>query len=273
MISKIDINKWQFIALMVLVTAAIPIVITAFELITTDKESVIFLEHYHPVLGMIVIAYYVLLLVLGVAWLVKQVVSFIKVKNETAKNELQHLQSQINPHFFFNVLNNLYGLVDKDAKKAQQLILKLSDMMRYSIYDGQKKVVAIAEETDYLKNFIDLHQMRYHKNIDIKFETNIENEQLQVMPLMFIILLENAFKHGVEHLRSNAYVHLELSSTKDTVYFAVENNFDPEEVSEQKGVGLTNLKRRLDLVYPKKHTLTAVQTDDVYKAQLTLNQL
>ena len=115
--------------------------------------------------------------------------------------------------------------------------------------------------------------MRYHKKIDITFETNIADEQLKIMPLMFIILLENAFKHGIEHLRANAYIHIDLSSTKDTVYFAVENNFDQEEVSEQKGVGLINLKRRLDLVYPKKYNLSAMQTDGVYKAQLTLNQL
>ena len=273
MITRINKNRWQFITLIALVTALIPVLITAFELITTQKHSVVFLENYPPIVSILIISYYALLLVLGITWLVKQLMAFIKLKNETVKNELQHLQSQVNPHFFFNMLNNLYGLVEKDAKKAQQLILKLSDMMRYSIYDGQKEAVTIAEEADYLKNYIDLHQMRYHKDIDIKFETDITHEQLKVMPLMFIILLENAFKHGVEHLRANAYVHIELNATKDSVFFTVENNFDPEALSEHKGVGLSNLKRRLDLAYPKKHTLSAQQTGDVYKAQLTLNQL
>ncbi len=273
MIASTHINKWQVITIIALASAAIPIVITTYELITTDQESVVFLAHYPPILGMVILAYYGLIFAAGIGWLVKQIMAFVNLKNEIAKNELQHLQSQVNPHFFFNILNNLYGLVIKDAVKAQQLILKLSDMMRYSIYDGQKEVVTIAEEVDYLKNYIALHQMRYHKKIDIAFETNIEADQLQVMPLLFIILLENAFKHGVEHLRANAYVHVKLHATKDMVFFEVKNNFDPEEINAQKGVGLTNLKRRLELVYPKNHTLTNKQMGTVYKAQLTINHL
>lgn len=269
MTSKINIHRSQLIPLAALATIAIPFLITIFILITTGKDSLQFTAS--PIVGILVGFYYLFLLGASVFWLAKKVMAFAILKNETVKNELQLLQGQVNPHFFFNVLNNLYGLVDKDAKKAQQLILKLSDMMRYSIYDGQKKMVTIVEEVDYLKNYIELHQMRYHKNIDIKFETNIEKESLQILPLMFIILVENAFKHGVEHLRANAYIQITLAATEDVVHFTIENNFDKAEVSKQKGIGLSNLKKRLDLVYPKKHTLSSSQIDTIYKTQLTLD--
>ena len=180
------------------------------------------------------------------------------------------MKSQINPHFFFNMLNNLYGLVAKDSQKAQALILKLSDMMRYSIYDGQKSSVTIAEEVAYLKNYIELHKMRYHKEINVKFNTNIYDENVEIVPLLFINLLENAFKHGVENLYDNAFVAIDLTTNKNEIIFTVENNFDPESISETKGIGLKNLKRRLELIYPKKHSLSFKSMDEIYTSQLTL---
>ena len=175
--------------------------------------------------------------------------------------------------FFFNTLNNLYGLIDKDTEKAKNMVLKLSEMMRYSIYDGQKEWVTLEEELEYLKNYIELHKARYHKATDIKLQHHIQKEGNKVMPLLFIILLENAFKHGVENLRENAYVNVNLISDEDEIHFAIENNFDNNEQSEEIGIGLKNLKRRLELVYPKKHTLTHTVTNDIYKAKLTLKSV
>jgi two-component system sensor histidine kinase AlgZ len=206
-------------------------------------------------------------------WIFKQIRIIIQLKDEKAKTELLHLKSQVNPHFFFNMLNNLYGLVNKDSKKAQALILKLSDMMRYSIYEGQKERVTLEEEMEYLQNYIELHQMRYHKRIDIEFDRDIHEERIKVMPLLFIILLENAFKHGVENLRKDAYVYLDMTTTENEIQFRIENNFDKSEVSEQGGIGLKNLKRRLELVYPNQHALSISKTDNVYKVLLTLQQL
>lgn len=269
MIYNIKKNKWLVIVGAAIVTALIPIMITVFELITTDKESVIFLEAYPTSMGVLVLLYYVVLFILGVFWFTKQVISFFKLKNEKSKTELLHLKSQVNPHFFFNTLNNLYGLVGTDTKKAQELILKLSDMMRYSIYEGEKDVVTLKEEVDYLKNYIELHKMRYHKEIDVKFEVQIEDDY-KVMPLLYIILLENAFKHGVENLNGGAFVHISIKAKDSKVFFEIENNFDTTQPKEDNGIGLKNLKRRLELVYPKKHTLSFSTTENKYKAQLTL---
>ncbi len=219
----------------------------------------------------IVPIFFMMLCFLGVYWLFGQIKSIIKLKNEQAKIELMHLQSQVNPHFFFNMLNNLYGWVAKDSKKAQELILKLSDMMRYSIYDGQKNEVTLGEEVEYLKNYIELHKMRYHKEIDIKFNTVIENDGIKLMPLLFIILLENAFKHGVENLRENAYVIVTITAAKKGIQFMVENNFDTTiKAIDQGGIGLKNLRRRLELVYPKQHSLSFSIIKNIYKTTLTL---
>ena len=266
---NINRKKWIVVITIAIVIALIPIIITSFELIKTEEDSVIFLENYPASVRLILLLYYVLLLVLGVFWFIKQILSFFRLKNEKSKTELMHLKSQVNPHFFFNTLNNLYGLVGTDTKKAQELILKLSDIMRYSIYEGEKEVVIISAEVEYLKNYIELHKMRYHKAIDVKFEVEIEDDY-KVMPLLFIILLENAFKHGIENLHKNAYVHLSIKTQNDEVFFEIENNYDIEQPKGNHGIGLENLKRRLELVYPKKHTLIVSTSENIYKAQLTL---
>ena len=165
MIWSANKNRWLIITL--ITTAVIPIIITFIEIFTTGKESVIFLENYNPIIAVGIITYYIVILGLGIFWLIKQLISFLKLKNEKTKNELMLLKSQVNPHFFFNMLNNLYGLVGKDPKKGQELILKLSDMMRYSIYEGEKDSVLLKDEVAYLENYIQLHKMRYHKKITI----------------------------------------------------------------------------------------------------------
>lgn len=205
-------------------------------------------------------------------WLIWQIRSLLKLKNEKSKTELLHLQSQVNPHFFFNTLNNLYGLIETDPKKAGKLVLKLSDMMRYSIYEGEKETVTIMEEVEYLKNYIELHKMRYKKKIDVQFDQHILDEDLKVMPLLFIILLENAFKHGVENLREKSYVKVYLSTSEQEIHFTIENNFDEEALNEEKGIGLKNLKRRLELAYPGKHSLSFSVSEDIHKVQLTLKK-
>ncbi|MGI9531429.1 sensor histidine kinase [Lutimonas sp.] len=262
-------KKWVPIILIAVVLALVPILITVFDLITTDEDSVIFLEGYPSSIVVLILLYYLVIIILGLLWFIKQVISFFSLKNEKATSELLHLKSQVNPHFFFNTLNNLYGLVGTDTKKAQALILKLSDMMRYSIYEGEKEMVTLKAEVDYLHNYIELHKMRYHKKIDIKFESEIEDDY-KVMPLLFIILLENAFKHGVENLSKGAYVYLSIKAKDNKVLFETENNFDPTLPKEDKGIGLKNLKRRLELVYPKKHSLSFAVNENVYKSKLTL---
>lgn len=206
-------------------------------------------------------------------WIFIQIKSILKLKNEQKNTEIIHLQSQVNPHFFFNILNNLYGLVEVDAKKAQALILKLSDLMRYSIYDGQKRMVRLADEIEYLENFIALHKMRYYKEIEVKFDKDISDTDVLVMPLMFINLVENAFKHGVEHLRKDAFVHLKLNASEKELHFEIKNNFDSEEVSKEIGIGIANLKRRLQLIYPDNHQFETKDEGNIYSVKMSVEML
>ena len=272
MISILKRDNWLLVKIGLFVSIVIPVGITAYETIILGKDSVQFLGDYPSAIGIIVVIYYALLLVIGIIWIIIQLKSLMTLKNERTKNELLHLQSQVNPHFFFNMLNNLYGMIDKDTEKSKALILKLSDLMRYSIYEGEKSVVILEEEIVYLKNYIELHQMRYHKKIDIQFNTDIEDSNIKVMPLLFIILLENAFKHGVENLRDNAFIHIDITSINKEISFQIENNFDKITLPEKSGIGIKNLKRRLALAYPNNHSFIFTTTDSVYNVQLQLQQ-
>ncbi|KAA5535700.1 sensor histidine kinase [Paenimyroides baculatum] len=260
--------KW--IVTVLLTITAVPLFITTYEVIFAESKSVQFLGNYHPKVVFLVITYYFFLLGLGIFWVVSQLVLMSKMKNEKLKAELMLLKSQVSPHFFFNTLNNLYGLVAKDSKKAQDLILKLSDMMRYSIYEGEKETVSLQEEIDFLKNYIELHKMRYRKEISVNFIYAVD-ENRKVVPLLFIILLENAFKHGVENLRKNAYIEMNLSTSENEICFSIENNY--EKAESQSGIGLKNLKRRLELIYPNQHELAFSITENEYQTQLILKQL
>ncbi|MFD0991871.1 sensor histidine kinase [Tenacibaculum geojense] len=255
------------------VTILIPLLFITYKVLSTHKSSVTVTLDLHPIIGYTLLTYYIFiiccLVTLFVYWIIKNIKFIINLKNEKAKTELIHLQSQVNPHFFFNILNNLYGLIDKDTNKAKELILKLSTLMRYSIYEGQKSSVTLKQEVNFIQNYLELHKMRYHKNVTTSFNIDIENEELKIMPLMYIILVENAFKHGVEVLRDNPFVHISLASKQDRVTFTIENNFDVDEITNT-GIGLKNLKQRLQLVYPKKHQLLHAKKGNVYSAKLIL---
>ncbi len=229
------------------------------------------IENIEPAFSILAFIYWSLLIYWGTKWIIKQVRGVIGQRKEKLNYEAIHLQSQINPHFFFNTLNNLYGLMDQDPSKAKKMVLQLSEMMRYSIYEGQKEAVALAQEIAYLKQYIQLNETRYHKEIDIKFEESVEDPGQKVLPLLFITLLENAFKHGVENLPNGAFVHIKLNTTKQDLYFEVSNNFEEQDSNDHGGLGLKNLKRRLALAYPKQHEYSITKGEDVYQAWIKIN--
>ena len=214
--------------------------------------------------------YFLLLIILLIELFISHLNSSLKLKNEQTQAELLHLRSQLNPHFFFNTLNNLYGLTIKNSKLAPEVILKLSEMMRYTIYEGEKRSVTIKDEITYLENYIELHKIRYKKSVLIEFNHAID-KSLTITPLLFINLLENAFKHGVDTLREDAFIKMNLSNKENVIYFSIENNFNEKKKNQKIGIGQTNLKRRLSLLYPKKHTLEFTQTENIYKVVLKIS--
>jgi len=191
------------------------------------------------------------------------------LQSDKANAELALLRSQINPHFFFNTLNNLYGLVVEKSDEAPEVVLKLSEMMRYTIYEGKKDLVSIKDEINYLETYIELHKIRYKKKVDIQFIKEVD-DSLQVAPLLFIILLENAFKHGVEKMRENVFIHLRISSEGKNISFVIENSFKKSTSHPNGGIGLDNLKGRLEHLYPNRHEFLIKEGETVFKAQLNL---
>ena len=204
-------------------------------------------------------------------WIYDQWIWVKSMKAGKREAELSLLRSQINPHFFFNTLNNLYALTITKSEQAPEVILKLSDMMRYTIYEGEKEKVKLLDEITYLENYIELHKIRYKKSVEISFNHSVDTS-LTVAPLMFIILLENAFKHGIESLSENAFIHIDLYEDKKFICFDIENNFDPNDENDSNGIGLDNLKKRLSLLYKEKHEYTVDVTDNVYKTKLKLSK-
>jgi len=205
-----------------------------------------------------------------VSWFFKQWKNIQTLKKDKSIAELTLLKNQINPHFFFNTLNNLYSLIKNDPDTAQEYVLKLSDMMRFTIYKGKEEMVSLQEEVNYLTNFIELQTARYHKKIDVDFQQSIENSETAIPPLLFIILLENAFKHGVESLVDNAFIQIELRENHSKIIFSIKNNFDSNELSKTIGIGLKNLKNRLNLLYPNAHYFNYENDDNTYIAKLEL---
>ncbi|MCB9288983.1 MAG: sensor histidine kinase [Lewinellaceae bacterium] len=203
-------------------------------------------------------------------WIYEQWKWLRSLQHEKSAAELALLKSQINPHFFFNTLNNLHALTVNRAKEAPDVILKLSEMMRYTIYEGKKEMVPVSEEVAYLQHYIELHEIRQHQKVDITFADEVA-EGVMVSPLLFIVLLENAFKHGAERLLSDAFIDLQLNATPNQIRFEIRNNFDPEEQPPTPGIGLANLRRRLNLVYPEQHQLDLSSNNNIYSAILTID--
>ncbi len=199
------------------------------------------------------------------------------LQQETLKAELNLLKSQINPHFFFNTLNNLYGLAIAKSDLAPEVIHKLAQMMRFTIYDGRKDSVSVAEEIAYLENFIELNQIRQQHKIAIQFHQNIENPEQRIPPLLFINLLENAFKHGVETLSAEPFIEFTLSTNSKAISFAIENNFDAQVLEKNKrqrgqgGLGTENVQRRLALLFPNKHQYRSETIGNRYRAVVQID--
>jgi len=202
-------------------------------------------------------------------WLYEQWRWLKTLQADKGKAELALLKSQINPHFFFNTLNNLYGLVAEKSEKAPEVVLKLSDMMRYTIYEGKEDLVLVKDEISYLQNYIELHKIRYQKKVEIIF-THQVTDGLKIAPLLFIILLENAFKHGVEKIPNSAFINMRMQSQGKQLFFTIENSFDGDISKNHNGIGLENLDKRLDHLYPKRHELVVEKKESVYKVQLKL---
>jgi sensor histidine kinase YesM len=196
-----------------------------------------------------------------------------EVEAERATAELRNLRSQINPHFLLNTLNNIYALTAFDTPKAQQAIQELSKMLRHILYDYQQPKVTLSDEVEFLQNYVNLMRIRLSDSVDVKFQTFIANPQLEVAPMVFISLVENAFKHGVSPSEPS-FIHIQIESADNQIVCDIQNSNHPKTANDHSGhgIGLQQVQRRLDLSYPDHYQWEHGPTDDgIYRSRIVID--
>lgn len=191
--------------------------------------------------------------------------------NYKLKTELQHLHYQLQPHFFFNSLNNIYSLVDISPEEAKKSIHSLSKLMRYMLYETNLEKVPLSKEIDFMKKYIELMKLRVSDKTTVNYHFPTINTGITVAPLLFISLIENAFKHGIS-ARNENLIEMDMKLDNDIVVFKIENDNFPKKVADKSGsgIGLQNLEKRLQLLYPNKYQFKHELIDNRFLVTLTI---
>jgi sensor histidine kinase YesM len=194
-----------------------------------------------------------------------------ETENEKLHTELSFLKSQVNPHFFFNTLNNIYSLAIVRSEKTAPAVMKLSSIMRYILTETQRDMVPLRNEVDFINNFIELQQVRLTDKVTVHFSAEGDIDNLLVAPLLFIPFVENAFKYGVSTKESST-ITIKISTHENKILFFAKNYRVASEnnLMENTGIGINNVKRRLELMYPGKHQLTHKIEDNYYTVHLEI---
>lgn len=195
-----------------------------------------------------------------------------QIENEKAINELNFLRAQFNPHFLFNSINSIYAHIDKSNKQARNMLLVFSDMLRYQLYECNVEHIALDKEISYIKNYITLQKSRLDDRIQVYFCVDELNSNIQIAPLILITFIENAFKHiGFDENKEN-HISMKLHHDEWGLVFTISNTKDNNvsRLEGASGLGIANAKRRLELLYPGKHTLQIDDQENNYSVSLTL---
>ena len=193
-------------------------------------------------------------------------------ENENLKTELSLLRSQVSPHFMFNVLNNMVALARKQSDQLEPSLIKLSSLMRYMLYEADEDTVPLEKEIEYLQSYIDLQQQRFGKNVIVNVTFSVNDDHHYIEPMLLIPFVENAFKHGTGMIE-DARIDIDLKTEKNKLLFTVRNKFNnvSNNVKDKtSGIGLANVKRRLNLLYGGNHSLLITKNDDCFKVSLEI---
>ncbi len=195
-----------------------------------------------------------------------------QIEKHALERQLQYLKYQVNPHFFMNTLNNIHALVDIDPERAKASIVELSKLMRYVLYEGNNKLTPLSREVQFLRNYVQLMSMRYNTgNVSISLDAPDVLPDSMLPPLLLVIFVENAFKHGISY-RTKSFVEISLQPHGDRLLFSCRNS-RPEIKHDENmkgGVGLSNVRRRLDLLFPNDYTLDIKEEEDTYTVKLEI---
>ena len=209
---------------------------------------------------------------IGIALSIRYMMRRSERRQKEVEAELAWLKNQINPHFLFNTLNNISSLAQIDADETQEAIMQLSDLLRYAMYETNKPKVRLDGEVEFMRNYIELMKLRCNEMTKVDAQFTIHNAQSEVAPLLFISLVENAFKHGMNS-NEPASINIRLEQQDDTLVFVCDNTNNPKPTKDRSGsgIGLENTRRRLDLLYPGSYTWEqAITTENVYHVKISI---
>lgn len=196
----------------------------------------------------------------------EQALELIKLRTES---ELAALKNQLNPHFLFNTLNNIYSLISISQSRAQQAVHDLSRLMRYALYEGNKDFVLLESEIQFVRNYVNIMALRLGKSVSLRSELPGDVYNLWIAPMLFISLIENAFKHGVANGEAS-FIDISIRSFPNRVVCKISNSISIKPVEEEGGIGLENLRKRLELLYPNRYTFTNNVEGGVYVSELII---
>lgn len=204
-------------------------------------------------------------------WYVKEQRN-LQLQKENVESQLQLLKAQVHPHFLFNTLNNIYSTTQNTSPAASRMITELSDILRFILYECNAPLVPLSKEIKMVRDYINLEQIRYGNNIDIHLETPYDTNGLYIAPLVLLPLVENCFKHGTSHMIDQPWISLHLSLENDLMTMKLVNGKAKKSRNdnENKGIGLQNVRKRLELIYPDKHNFTITNDEEVFIVQLKL---
>ena len=222
--------------------------------------------------SLMIVSLLLCLMAIGIALSIRYVMRRSERKQKEVEAELAWLKNQINPHFLFNTLNNISSLAQIDADETQEAIMQLSDLLRYAMYETNKPKVHLDGEVEFMRNYIELMKLRCNEMTTVNFQFTIFNLQLEVAPLLFISLIENAFKHGMNS-NAPATIDIRLEQQDDMLVFNCDNTNNPKPTKDRSGsgIGLDNTRRRLDLLYPGRYTWEQTITpENIYHVEISI---
>ncbi len=198
-----------------------------------------------------------------------------ELEKEKTAAELKFLKAQIHPHFLFNTLNSIYSLSLSQSKKTPEVVLGLSKFLDYMLYECNERFISIGREWEQLMNLVALERIRYGEGLSINVFKAIDNTETLIPSLLLLPFVENAFKHGADNEISDSWINIDLKLVKEKLVFMVENSkaptLSPESLDADKNIGLSNVKRRLDLFFPEKHELKILEEEDSFLVKLNLD--
>lgn len=214
----------------------------------------------------------ILFTIIGFTFLIRSLQQDEQLKAMKAQqllSELTYLKAQLQPHFFFNTLNNIYALALKQSKDTAPLVAKLSEMMRYMLYQADQEQVLLKDEIAFVKNYVEVEQIRYRDSIAIQLVVQGIRAHTTISPLLLLPFVENAFKHGVAEERGEGFVHLVICQTEAELLMEISNSIATGHI-KTGGIGLVNVQKRLELLYPHGYTLEQQADEKTYQVRLTL---